>query len=54
MSTPVIEAEGLTKRYGETQALAGVSLAVALGWSFAITGICAPLATVLYGRRARD
>ncbi len=24
MSTPVIEAEGLTKRYGETQALAGV------------------------------
>ncbi|WP_261567552.1 ATP-binding cassette domain-containing protein [Frankia gtarii] len=38
MSTPVIEAEGLTKRYGETQALAGVSLAVGQGTVLGVLG----------------
>ena len=35
----VIEAEGLTKRYGETQALAGVDFAVPAG---SILGVLGP------------
>jgi ABC-2 type transport system ATP-binding protein len=34
----IIEAEGLTKRYGETQALAGVSLSVAAGTILGVLG----------------
>jgi ABC-2 type transport system ATP-binding protein len=39
MSTPMIEADGLAKRYGETQALAGVSLEVKRG---SILGVLGP------------
>ena len=38
-STPMIEAEGLRKRYGPTQALAGVDLSVAAG---SILGVLGP------------
>jgi ABC-2 type transport system ATP-binding protein len=38
-STPMIEADGLTKRYGETQALAGVSFQVPAG---SILGVLGP------------
>jgi daunorubicin resistance ABC transporter ATP-binding subunit len=39
VETPMIEAEGLTKRYGETQALAGVSFSVPAG---SILGVLGP------------
>ncbi|MGH9080898.1 MAG: ATP-binding cassette domain-containing protein [Acidimicrobiales bacterium] len=39
MSTPMIEADNLVKRYGETRALAGVSLAVPAG---SILGVLGP------------
>src|ERR1700678_256348 len=35
---PMIEAEGLTKRYGTTQALAGVDLSVAAGTILGVLG----------------
>ena len=38
MTAPVIEAEGLTKRYGETQALAGIDLQVDKGSLLGVLG----------------
>ncbi|HUI47294.1 MAG TPA: ATP-binding cassette domain-containing protein [Acidimicrobiia bacterium] len=38
MTAPVIEAEGLTKRYGETQALAGIDLQVDKGTLLGVLG----------------
>ena len=38
MTDPMISVEGVTKRYGETQALAGVDFAVAAGTVLGLLG----------------